>query len=140
MRPILLVLIGSLLALALFPQGNRERGDPPAPPAPQPASSDPLSSEELARLIAGPAGGVLLIDVRTPEEYRSGAIPTAVNVPYDLLAANLPTEDRSARIVVYCQSGRRSAIARSTLEELGFRHVIDFGGFGRWQGETVIPD
>jgi rhodanese-related sulfurtransferase len=150
MRPILLVLIGSLLAPSLFPQGSRDRGEPPAPPEsrplagasasqPEAEASGPISSEELARLIAGRPGEVLLIDVRTPQEYRSGAIPTAVNVPYDLLAGSLPAEDRSARIVVYCQSGRRSAIAKSTLDELGFRNVIDFGGIGRWKGETVIP-
>ena len=51
------------------------------------------------------------MDVRTAEEYNSGAIPSAINIPYDVIADNLPTEDRSARIILYCRSGSRSSLA-----------------------------
>jgi phage shock protein E len=77
------------------------------------------------------------VDVRTPGEYNSGAIPGAINIPYTELADSLPTEDRSARIVVYCRSGNRSAVAKGILADLGFTEVNDFGGVYRWKGELV---
>nr|MQY76651.1 rhodanese-like domain-containing protein [Spirochaeta sp.] len=76
--------------------------------------------------------------VRTTREYRSGAIPTAINIAYDLLENNLPTEDRTQKIIVYCRSGRRSSIARRTLEKLGFDQVYDFGAVRNWQGELLV--
>jgi phage shock protein E len=92
--------------------------------------------DALARLIAEKAEPYILVDVRTPEEYAGGHIPTAVNIPVSTIAKNLPTEDRSALVIVYCASGRRSASARAALEALGFTRVVDFGGISRWEGET----
>jgi phage shock protein E len=99
-----------------------------------------LSSAELAEMMGREQDAPILIDVRTPAEYAAGHIPGAVNIPYDLLAGTLPTEDREAPVVVYCRSGRRSAIAKKTLESLGFTRVEDFGGIDRWAGELVFPD
>jgi phage shock protein E len=99
-----------------------------------------LSAAELTALLSREQGAPILIDVRTPEEFASGAIPGAINIPYDLLADKLPTTDRNAEVVVYCRSGRRSAIARRTLEALGFTRVLDFGGIDRWRGELVLPE
>jgi rhodanese-related sulfurtransferase len=99
-----------------------------------------LSSEALQGIIAKNDGNTFLVDVRTAEEYRSGAIPSAINIPYDVIQDNLPTEDRSARIIVYCRSGNRSGVAAKTLAALGFQNVLDFGGIGRWTGELVKPE
>jgi len=132
------IFLGLLLAAAAaFALGGGEA----APAAPQvQAQSDfaarRLSSEELAALLGQP--DLYLVDVRTAEEYRAGAIPTALNIPYDVIQDNLPTADRQARIVVYCRSGSRSARAKATLAGLGFRNVSDFGAVGRWQGELVV--
>jgi len=99
-----------------------------------------LSSAELEQLMSREQDAPILIDVRTPAEFAAGHIPGAVNIPYDLLAGSLPTEDREDTIVVYCRSGRRSAIAKNTLESLGFTRVLDFGGINRWEGSLVVPD
>jgi phage shock protein E len=101
------------------------------------AVDEPLSSEKLAEIIAAADPNTYLVDVRTEAEYNAGAIPTAINIPYDVIADNLPTEDRSARIIVYCRSGNRSGIAQDTLEGLGFTDVRNFGGVGNWKGELV---
>ncbi len=95
-----------------------------------------LSSEDLAGLLGQP--NLFLIDVRTAEEYRAGAIPSALNIPYDVIQDNLPTQDREARIVVYCRSGSRSGKAKATLEALGFRNVNNFGPVTNWKGQLVV--
>jgi phage shock protein E len=96
--------------------------------------SDP---DALSRLITDRAEPYILVDVRTSGEYASGHIPTAINVPVSIIASKLPTVDRSALLIVYCGSGRRSAAAKSTLVDLGFTRVVDFGGISRWRGELV---
>jgi phage shock protein E len=70
------------------------------------------------------------IDVRSAEEYQSGHVNAAVNIPYTEIGARIGevTEDKDAAIYVYCRSGRRSGIARETLMEAGYTHVINLGG------------
>jgi len=104
------------------------------------AIEEPLSSEKLAEIIASGDPDTYLVDVRTEGEYKAGAIPSAINIPFDLIAANLPTEDRSARIIVYCRSGNRSGIAADTLEDMGFTNILDFGGVGNWKGELEVRE
>lgn len=99
-------------------------------PASLPAA---LSYEDLARLLAVP--GLRLLDVRTAEEYAAGHIPGASLAPYDAIdAASFAEGDKAAPIVVYCRSGRRSALAKATLESLGYTNVSDFGGIDNWKG------
>ena len=102
------------------------------------SATEPLSSDRLAEIIASGDPATILVDVRSEGEYNSGAIPSAINIPYDVIADNLPTQDRSARIMVYCRSGSRSAVAADTLESLGFTNVLDFGGVGNWKGELEV--
>ena len=82
----------------------------------------------------------ILVDVRTPEEFASGCIPTAVNIPVTDIALKPPTQDKNALIIVYCASGRRSAQAAKTLTDMGYTRVVDFGGISRWTGELVRPE
>lgn len=91
---------------------------------------------ELEQKIAAQADFILL-DVRTPEEYQEGHIPGAVLLPYDKIAiqAAVVLPDKEKEIIVYCRSGRRSAIAAETLAKLGYMKVADFGGISRWQGQ-----
>ncbi len=78
-----------------------------------------------------PSRAQLVIDVRTPGEFRSGHIPGAINIPYDQIARGIAefAKDKSRRIVVYCRSGRRSGIARKTLLEMGYTDVTNAGGY-----------
>ena len=94
-----------------------------------------VSYEELQAKLAKKENFVLL-DVRTPEEFAE-AYWRSVLLPYDQVeqkaASLLPDKDKP--IIVYCRSGRRSAIAAVTLRGLGYKDVKDFGGISRWQGE-----
>jgi phage shock protein E len=79
--------------------------------------------------------GAQLLDVRTPEEFAAGHLPGARNLPYDQVRSRVAElgPDRDARIVVYCRSGRRSGLARDALRELGFRQVLNGGGYDALQ-------
>jgi rhodanese-related sulfurtransferase len=137
MKATLIILVILVVAAALMYAGGR--GEPTASgQLPQTDEEQPLSPERLGELIAAGDPDTYLVDVRTAEEYNSGAIPSAINIPYDVIADNLPTEDRSARITLYCRSGSRSSLAAETLEQLGFTNVINFGGVGRWTGELEV--
>lgn len=97
--------------------------------------SELVSYEELQAKLAQKENLVLL-DVRTQEEFAEGHIAGAVLLPYDEIeqkAANLLPE-KEKPIIVYCRSGRRSAIAAKSLRGLGYKDVRDFGGISRWQG------
>ena len=76
----------------------------------------------------------LLIDVREKEEYAEGHIEGALLIPYDEIeeSAGSLLADKQQTILIYCRSGRRSAIAARTLSDLGYTDVKDFGGIIDW--------
>lgn len=78
----------------------------------------------------------VLIDVRELDEFEQGAIPGAVHVPRGFLESRIEniTRDRSAPIIISCQSGARSAFAAKSLQDLGYEHVRSLaGGFSGWK-------
>jgi phage shock protein E len=85
------------------------------------------------------ASDPLWIDVRSAEEYQSGHVNAAVNIPYTEIGTRIGevTEDKDAVIYVYCRSGRRSGIARETLLELGYNNVINLGGLAEAQAKAA---
>jgi phage shock protein E len=72
----------------------------------------------------------LIVDVRRPDEFAAGHIPGARNFPHTEIAARLDElrDDRDKEIVVYCESGRRAAIAQGILEQAGFTKVRHLEG------------
>jgi phage shock protein E len=77
--------------------------------------------------------GAVLLDVRSESEYRDAHIDGALNVPYDQVAqrtAEIGPKERP--VVLYCRSGRRSAIAGKTLIDAGFTNVYDLGSKSDW--------
>ncbi len=79
----------------------------------------------------------IILDVRTPEEYLSGHIPGAINIPNeDISDAEVPgLTDKSQLILIYCRSGRRSKEASKKLVKLGYTNIVEFGGIIDWKGE-----
>ncbi len=73
----------------------------------------------------------VLIDVRSPQEYEAGHLKNAKNIPADKIAEDIKyfVPDKEKTIVIYCRSGRRSAIAEKTLKELGYKNVINAGKY-----------
>jgi len=137
MKMFIIILVMLALSATLIFSGGRNESAEQSAGAPA-VVEQPLSSERLAEIIASGDPDTYLVDVRTEAEYKAGAIPSAINIPFDVIADNLPTEDRSARIIVYCRSGNRSGIAQDTLEGLGFTNVTNFGGVSNWKGEFEI--
>lgn len=83
--------------------------------------------------------GVVLVDVRTQEEYNEGYIPGAVLLPVDDIQQKAETSlpDKDATIIIYCRSGRRSALAADELFNMGYKRVYDLGGILDWPYETA---
>lgn len=83
--------------------------------------------------------GYIILDVRRPDEYATGHIPNAINVPNENIGTDeisqLPNKDQL--IMVYCRSGRRSKEAAEKLVKLGYTNIVEFGGILDWKGETV---
>ncbi|MEZ4297086.1 MAG: rhodanese-like domain-containing protein [Polyangiaceae bacterium] len=76
--------------------------------------------------------GATLVDVRSPEEFASGHIEGAINVPVGEVESNLDRIPKDKPVVVYCRSGMRSSRAASTLKEKGYKEVFDLGAMSRW--------
>lgn len=74
-----------------------------------------------------------LIDVRTPEEYATGHIAGAVNMPVEEIGARLGEINQAEPVVVYCRSGNRSNQAAQILQGAGYKGVYDLGGITAWQ-------
>lgn len=79
------------------------------------------------------AKGALVIDVRSPEEFRSGHVPGAINIPLGELRESLPRQvkDQQQVLLVHCLSGGRSAIAKLQLKSLGYANVFNLGSLAR---------
>ena len=83
---------------------------------------------------------IVLIDVRTPEEFASGHLENAVNMNYfdSDFDVQLKTLDKNKTVYLYCKSGRRSANAAEKLEDMGFVKIYDLeGGILSWQAKGL---
>lgn len=72
--------------------------------------------------------GAKIVDVRSPEEFRGGAYPGAVNIPLGSLAARMGELPKDRPVILYCASGGRSAAAAMMLRRAGFAEVLNAGG------------
>jgi len=90
--------------------------------------------------------GAVIVDVRETEEVAQGKLPGAIHVPRGHLESRIEgaAPDRSQRVILYCASGNRSALAARTLrEDLGYEHVESMtGGYTLWKDrgyEIEVP-
>ncbi|MGR8934129.1 MAG: rhodanese-like domain-containing protein [Gammaproteobacteria bacterium] len=89
-------------------------------------------------------GKTLLLDVREPAEYAAGCLPGAANIPRGVLEFKIGShpdfQDRlESKIIVYCQTGGRSALATEALHKLGYSGAVSMaGGFKAWS-ESGYP-
>ena len=101
------------------------------------AAYQKISAEEAYEMMASQE--VVVVDVRTREEYDGGHIENAVLVPNESIGSEMPEAlpDKEATLLVYCRSGRRSKDAAQKLLKLGYQSVYDFGGVIDWPYELV---
>ena len=82
---------------------------------------------------------VIILDVREQGEYDSGHIPGAVLLSVGTIDETTAAEvipEKDSTVLVYCRSGNRSKTASSTLAELGYTSIYEFGGINTWLYET----
>lgn len=83
----------------------------------------------------------VLIDVRSADEYASGHLRGAVNIPHDRIAEEIGAvaADKTARIILYCRSGRRADTALNALKAIGYENVSNYGGLEDAQMRLNLP-
>ncbi len=76
------------------------------------------------------AGAITWIDVRTADEFRQQHVAGAVNIPYEEIDAGIADLrlGKDSVIYLYCRTGRRSGLAKESLEALGYTGVVNVGG------------
>jgi len=100
----------------------------------------PVSAAQArAHMNEKPAGELILLDVRQPEEYESSHIPGAKLIPLPELSERLSEIDPKKTTIVYCAIGARSRVGAQMLVEKGFEdiHNLD-GGIKAWNGEIAL--
>lgn len=77
--------------------------------------------------------GALVIDVRTPGEFNSGHLPSAINLPLGEIESSLPRRvaDKNQVLLLHCQAGGRSAEARKKLIAMGYVNAFNLGSYSR---------
>ncbi len=105
---------------------------PPAAPTAaevKPGRVDGATGKSLA------IAGAKVVDVRTPQEFASGHVPGAINIPYEEIGKRAAEiGPASTPVVLYCRSGRRSAIAAETLQKAGYTKLYDMQVVTAWPG------
>jgi rhodanese-related sulfurtransferase len=90
-------------------------------------SSSEASENEFVSLLQDDDKKRIIVDVRTPGEFASGAIEGAINIPVDQLQTRLNELQGYDEVIVYCASGARSSSAKRMLDQYGYS-VVDGGG------------
>jgi len=96
-------------------------------------------SQQDAQAMMQSESGYVIVDVRRADEFASGHIPGAINIPNESIDKTQPAElpDLDQLIMVYCRSGRRSKQAAEKLADMGYTNIVEFGGINTWPGEVV---
>lgn len=82
---------------------------------------------------------IIILDVRTEDEFNEGHIEGAILIPdYEIAEkADELLKDKNATILIYCRSGRRSDLAAQILSDLDYTEIYDFGGIIDWPYDIV---
>jgi phage shock protein E len=106
--------------------------------SPQKASFRNITPEQAKKRLDSEKD-IILLDVRTKEEYETGHIKNSILIPVDNLKdeAIKALKDKEVTIFVYCRSGNRSVTAANILIEQGYKNVYNLGGINNWPYEIV---
>ncbi len=97
-------------------------------------NSNTITPENFKDEIVKP--DVILLDVRTPEEFAESHLENAVNIDYhnENFSSRIDELDKTKKYEVYCRSGKRSAATVKVMQEKGIANVHDLqGGILKWQ-------
>ena len=141
MKKALIVLV---ISLAIFNTGcsnNNVPNDNAPGPAEKMATVNKITAEEANTKLTEESG-IILVDVRTEDEYFETHIPNAILLPVETIGENAKAviPEKDAIYFVYCRSGNRSAAASKVLVEMGYENIYDLGGINDWPYETVTGE
>ena len=91
-----------------------------------------ISDEDLTIAREAVKNGALIVDVRTPQEFRVKHIKGAINLPIENIMKGKITLPKKKEIVVYCRTGSRSSVSAKVLRELGWS-VYDVATQSEWE-------
>jgi rhodanese-related sulfurtransferase len=80
-------------------------------------------------------GNGLFLDCRTEKEYKRGSVPNSINIQRGLLEFKIEKQapEKDTRIIIYCKSGKRSALSACTLTRMGYTNILSMnGGWDAW--------
>ena len=97
-------------------------------------SCSKVSDEDLKKAREAVKNGALIVDVRTPKEFKQKHIPDAINLPIEKIMKGYINLPKNKEIVIYCRSGSRSSIGAKILREKGWS-VIDVATQDEWERE-----
>ena len=91
-----------------------------------PAAARDISVQDAAALLQNPPEGLVIVDVRTPAEFREGHLPGAVNMdyfggPFETQIQSLP---KTAPVLLYCRTGNRSGSAYGAMTKAGIGNIL----------------
>lgn len=82
--------------------------------------------------------GAMLLDVRTPQEYKEGHVPGSKNIPVQNIESAASTvKEKGTPLFVYCYSGSRSGHAVNVLKHMGYTNVTNIGGIVSYSGKIA---
>lgn len=86
-----------------------------------------LDAVDFKTAIQNDESDKIILDVRTPSEFNSGAIPNSINIDYrnENFGTAIESLDKSSTVYVYCQGGVRSSKAAEIMEAKGFKKIIE---------------
>lgn len=128
----LIILILSMISVSFSLSGCRSKSEEEL------ASFTKITGAQAKKMMEED-DSLIILDVRTEEEFKEGHIEGAILIPNNELKerANEELPDKDSTILVYCRSGARSAMSAQELADAGYTNVYDFGGIIDWEYETV---
>ncbi len=99
-----------------------------------------ISPEEAEKILKENSGNIIILDVRTKEEFSEGHIKGAINIDYHSkdFKSKLEKLDKTKIYMIYCRSGYRSGRAFELMKEMGFTKLYNIeGGINAWIGEGL---
>ena len=140
MKKIIIIISIALLSLFMLSGcgSNESKPDTPESQVQAPEDTDAVKyiklTPEEAKEIMDSEEDIIILDVRTQEEYDTGHIEGAVLLPNTEIRdrAEDVLKDKDQKILIYCRSGNRSQMAAAELISMGYTQVYDFGGIIDW--------
>jgi len=100
-----------------------------------------MSQQELLEALKAPNNNIVLLDVRSEDEYNHGHVAGAINISHNAVEENLKqlAQYKNSTVVVYCRSGRRAGLAENILSSSGFNNLHHLTGDMNGWLEAKLP-